>query len=370
MSKMGVCYGVVVPKKGRDAVISLLHEGHPGVVRMKRLARGYVWWPGIDHEIELDVKMCTACQEHQKLPAKAPMHPWEWPDNPWARLHIDYAGPLNGKMILVIVDSYSKWIEAHTVSSATSLATIEKLRLVFSTHGLPEVLVSDNGSCFTSEEFATFMRNNGIKHLTSTPYHPAANGLAERAVQTLKIAIKKDTSGATMETKIYRFLLQYCLTPHSTTGLAPAELLIGRRPRSRLDLLYPDVRGRVRQRQERQKLDHDRHCRDREFLNGQQVWVWNHSTGPSWVPGVVVRVINSQRFAVQLEDGHIIDRHVDNLKPRISQMDRPVLVPSSIIPQSEILDRDHTPDPPPDIPPPNPLLRRSGRDRRPPEIFM
>ena len=78
--------------------------------------------------------------------ARAPMHPWEWPDRPWARLHIDYAGPVNGKMILVIVDSHSKWIEAHVVKSATYQATVEKLQLVFSTHGLPEVIVSDNGT--------------------------------------------------------------------------------------------------------------------------------------------------------------------------------------------------------------------------------
>ena len=84
---------------------------------MKRLARGYVWWPGIDKELEFAVKTCEECQENQRLPARAPMHPWEWPDRPWARIHIDYAGPITGRMILVIVDSHS---EAHVVNSATS----------------------------------------------------------------------------------------------------------------------------------------------------------------------------------------------------------------------------------------------------------
>ena len=101
------------------------------------------------------------------------MHSWEWPDRPWARIHIDYAGQVKGRMILVIVDSHSKWIEAHVVSSATSQATIEKLRLVFSIHGIPEVIISDNGTAFTSQEFTEFVRSNGIKHLTSAPYHPA-----------------------------------------------------------------------------------------------------------------------------------------------------------------------------------------------------
>lgn len=140
------------------------------------------------------------------------MHPWEWPDHPWARIHIDYAGPVKGKMILVIVDSHSKWIEAHVVNSATSQATIEKLRLVFSTYGLPEVIVSDNSTAFTSEEFTEFVRCNGIKHLTSAPYHPASNGLAERAVQTLKNALKKESGGVSLKTQILRFLFHYRIT--------------------------------------------------------------------------------------------------------------------------------------------------------------
>ena len=168
----------MVPKQGRETVITLLHERHPGVNQMKRLARGYVWWPGMDADMEMAVKSCVTCQEHQKLPAKAPMHPWEWPDRPWARLHIDYAGPVHGKMILVVVDAHSKWLEAQVVNTATSQTIIDKLRMLFATHCLPEIVVSDNGLVFTSVEFATFMSYNGIKHLKSAPYHPASNGLA------------------------------------------------------------------------------------------------------------------------------------------------------------------------------------------------
>ena len=151
---------VVIPKKGREAVITLLHEQHPGITCIKRLARGYVWWPEMDQELEVAVKVCDQCQQHQKSPAKAPMHPWEWPERPWARIHIDYAGPFRGKMILVMVDSHSKWMEALVINSATSNATIQKLQAVFTTHGLLEVLVSDNGMAFTSEEFSAFMRGN------------------------------------------------------------------------------------------------------------------------------------------------------------------------------------------------------------------
>ena len=197
---------VIVPPQGRKSVIELIHDSHPGVTTMKRLARGYVWWPGMDTELEDAVRRCAKCQENQKLPARVPMHPWEWPNRPWARLHADYTGPIQGKMVLIIVDAHSKWMEALTVQSATSRSTIERLRSVFATHGLPEVLVTDNGTPFTSAEFAAFTQMNGINHVTSAPYHPASNGLAERGVQTLKIALKKASCGVSLETQISRFL--------------------------------------------------------------------------------------------------------------------------------------------------------------------
>ena len=93
----------------------------------------------MDADMEMAVKSCVTCQEHQRLPVKAPMHPWEWPDRPWGRLQIDYAGPVHGKMILVVVDAHSKWLEAQVVNTATSQTTVDKLRMLFATHGLPEI---------------------------------------------------------------------------------------------------------------------------------------------------------------------------------------------------------------------------------------
>ncbi len=85
------------------------------------------------------------------------------------------------QMFLVVVDAHSKWIEAvPTNQSCTSITIITKLRSIFSTFGIPEVLVSDNGAAFTSADFEDFMTKNGIRHLTTAPYHAASNGLAER----------------------------------------------------------------------------------------------------------------------------------------------------------------------------------------------
>ena len=145
---------VVVPTKGRRQALNLLHEAHPGIVRMKSLARAYLWWPGMDRDIEFCVKDCADCQSSRKMPPVVPLHPWARPDRPWSRVHIDYAGPFEGKMFLLLIDAHSKWLEVHAMNSATSAVTIELMRKTFSSLGLPETIVSDNAAIFTSEEFA------------------------------------------------------------------------------------------------------------------------------------------------------------------------------------------------------------------------
>ena len=92
---------------------------------MKNLARSYLWWPLLDMDIESMVKECTACQRKQQSPSVAPLHHWEYPKDPWSRLHIDYAGPIRDKMLLVIVDAQSKWIDVHVTTSSTAAVTIE-----------------------------------------------------------------------------------------------------------------------------------------------------------------------------------------------------------------------------------------------------
>ena len=165
---------VIAPPQGRDEVLNILHDSHPVIIRMKGIARGHVWWPKMDQALEQRVKSCRTCQEQRKMPATAALHPWEWPSRPWSRIHIDYAGPCMGKMFLIVIDAHSKWLDIHCVNNATTEITIAKLRSTFATHGLPEVIVSDNGAVFTSQEFKIFTQRNGIRHVTSAPYHPSS----------------------------------------------------------------------------------------------------------------------------------------------------------------------------------------------------
>ena len=139
---------VIIPKKGQQGarVLELLHDGHPGISRMKGIVRSIVWWPVLTNEIEEMVWNCSQCQQHQKAPPQSPLHPWEWPDQPWLHLHIDHAGPFLGKQFLILVDAHSKWMEVEVVPSTATSYTIAKLRRIFAKHGLPETIVSDNGT--------------------------------------------------------------------------------------------------------------------------------------------------------------------------------------------------------------------------------
>ena len=143
---------VIVPPQARSRVIEEAHAAHTGITRMKSLTRQFAWWPKMDTDLEAKVRSCHTCQMYRNDPSQVVLHPWEWPKKPWTRLHADYAGPFLGKMFLIIIDAYSKWMEVHITNSATSTITIDKLRNTFATFGLPEILVTDNGTNFTSKE--------------------------------------------------------------------------------------------------------------------------------------------------------------------------------------------------------------------------
>ena len=367
---------VIVPDKLRKRVIDELHRAHLGVVKMKALARSHVWWPGLDQQIEDCAKSCSSCQVDKRSPPKAPLHPWAWPTVPWQRVHVDYAGPVQGKMLFILVDAHSKWPEVFTMTTTTASKTITKLRETFARFGLPEQLVSDNGPQFTSEEFETFLRANGVKHICSSPYHPASNGAAERVVQVVKQALKAGLHDSVpLEKTLSTFLLQYRATPHATTGVSPSLLLIGRNPRTRLDLLKPDIGRHVRRSQDIQKAHHDRHCRGREFVVGQKVWVKNMRRGYPWISGVVSVVLGPVSYVVQLSNGDEWRRHIDHLRIRDSNTTVTATTSVEDLPLSAATP---IPDPPNNIPPvppvppqvpPVPTRRYPTRLRRPPPRY-
>lgn len=169
------------------------------------------------------------------------------------------------------------------MSAATSYKTVEHLRSLFATHGIPAMIVTDNGSAFTSYEFAEFTQKNGIRHIKVSSYHPSSNGMAERAVKIVKDGLKKSGNFQSIECCLSRVLFQYRITPHSTTGVSPAELLMGRRIRSHLDLAQPNLANQIELKQQVQKKYHDKSAKTREFQVGDAVLVQNPTSGPPWL---------------------------------------------------------------------------------------
>ena len=186
----------------------------------------------------------------------------------------------------MLIDAHSKWMEVQPACSATSSNTISALRTIFATFGLLEILVSDNGSIFTSEEFRVIIKCNGIRHLISAPYHPAINRLAEQAVQIFKRALKKNRSDD-IKTQLARFLYHYRSTPQASTGVTPAELLMCRPLRTHLELLKPDLAGKVRCSQTSQKMARDGRSKQRVFFLSETVYIRKSDKESQWILGIV-----------------------------------------------------------------------------------
>lgn len=303
---------VVVPQSLRQGLLSELHMGHIGMSKMKSVARSFFWWPGLDRDIEQLGRSCESCMEMSNDPKTMNVHPWLPTSRPFQRIHVDYAGPIEGgNMLLVVVDSYSKWPEICVTKSTTSQSTIVLLRSIFARWGVPEEIVSDNGPQFSSGEFAEFTAHLNIRHKRGAPYHPATNGLAERFVQTAKKALKASQADAEdigLSYRLDRFLLAYRNAPHSTTGESPANLMLGRSLRTRLDCVRPEVLSK----------QHDiapATVGVRDFEIGALVWVRCYLSAAKWKPGRVIDKLGPLCYYVEVE-GKKWKRHVDQLKRR------------------------------------------------------
>jgi RNase H-like domain found in reverse transcriptase/Reverse transcriptase (RNA-dependent DNA polymerase)/Integrase core domain/Integrase zinc binding domain len=233
---------VIVPESMQAYVLQLLHEEHIGIVRTKMLARSLCWWPTIDKDIESFGQNCTACALNSRRPNKDCFSAWPKSSRSFERVHLDFFC-LYGNYFLIVIDSFSKWMEIALMKRTTAQDVICELRSIFARFGLPSTVVTDNGPPFTSHELETFLQSNAIDHPPIPPYHPESNGIAERAVETckksLKISLKVSNTTAEIRKKLDNFLLKYRNTPTTTTGLSPAELVLQHKPRTLLQILIP-----------------------------------------------------------------------------------------------------------------------------------
>ncbi|KAI8117633.1 hypothetical protein CVS40_10560 [Lucilia cuprina] len=231
---------VVIPAKLRTEILNELHHTHIGIVKMKQLARKYCYWKAIDSDIEQIVRSCSSCAKIRNSPPRVPVHSWEEPDENFQRVHIDYAGPFQNHYFLVLVDAKSKWPEIRLQRDAqNSEKTITLLQDIFFTHGLPQVMVSDNATIFQSDTFKSYCINNGIIQKFIAPGHPATNGLAERYVQILKRKLKAmEEDNSPLNIKVQEILLRYRANPLAN-GKTPSQLYLGRDLKIKLEAIRP-----------------------------------------------------------------------------------------------------------------------------------
>ena len=259
----------------------MVHEGHLGVVKTKQRCRSSVWWPGVDRDVEVMVKDCTACLTSGKtsLPPPPPLQPLPWPPAPWTHIQVDICGELHGvpqhqRFLLVAYDLHSKWPEVFPAGSITTKVVTDFLSSLFARWGVPDTITTDNGPQFISADFASFVEGSGIKHVRTALYHPQANGRVERFNQTLKNGLRAHLAdGLPFSSALQSTLLHYRAAPHTTTGSSPALLMLGCELQLPLDRLRPPTRNssaatlslgnRVAEKQRRMKQRFDRGHRAR-----------------------------------------------------------------------------------------------------------
>ena len=299
---------IIIPTKQQFRLLQELHMSHIGIVKMKEVARQHFWWPLISKQIEEMANACDGCRKFRRKPAPAPLCPWPYSRRPMERVHIDFC-EYKGKQLLVMVDSYSKYIWTHVMNNDTT--AIKTLAILYGWFcerpGFPTTLVSDNGPQFTAKEFADKMTKWGIKHILTPPYHPASNGLAERAVGTIKMHLKKmDSPVNPIELYVNLKTIQrvHGATPLVSTGHTPYELL----SKAPVPKLFSQLQLSQQHTQEKTQVNIPKNKvkNVRVFKLGDNVLVYNTQTKMN-SKGVIKDIKSKNSYIVLINN---IEKHI------------------------------------------------------------
>ena len=330
---------IVVPLSLRKETLDKIHSGHQGIHRCQSRVSMSVWWPGVKQQVEQLVQHCPACTKALAA-TRQPMLPTPLPEYPWQRVASDLF-ELDKKTYLLVADYFSRYVEVQTLTSTTSASIIRTLKSIFARHGIPETFVSDNGPQYSSQEMKDFARDYNFVHVTSSPYYPQSNGLAERMVQTLKSLIGKSSDP-------YLALLAYRSTPLPWCGLSPAQLLMGRSLRTDIPQLpatltpewtyLPDFREKDQREKQKQKANFDQRHRVRDLpdLSANEP-VWVHTQNRTY-PGRVITSANAPRsYVIGTPSGDVRrnQAHLTSRPEGISSDSHRTGVPSRVITRSQ-----------------------------------
>ena len=181
---------VIIPATMRPEMLRIIHSSHLGIDKCKRRARDVIYWPGMSAQIEDMVSSCTICSRYQRSNPKEPLLPHSPVHRPWEKVGADLC-VLDGRTYLVLVDYYSNFIEVDHVKETTSNQVIKCCKSQFARHGIPDIVFTDNGPQFSSQQFRDFASAYQFEHQISSPHYPQSNGKIEKAVQTVKNILKK-----------------------------------------------------------------------------------------------------------------------------------------------------------------------------------
>lgn len=299
---------IVIPQTLRHEMLTRIHEGHLGIEKSKWRARDTVYWPGINQDIEKMISKCETCQKHHNKQAKEPMKVADLPTAPWQKVGMDLFH-LNGKDYLIVIDYYSNFPEMALLTSITASSVIIHVKSIFARHGIPRIVVSDNGPCFKCKEWQQFAGHYNFQHVTSSPLYAQSNGKAEKGVHILKQLLKKATDS---KSDPYLALLSYRASPLDC-GSSPAELLMGRKLRTTLPCWVKEKQNRqLRQRlqllKQKQKTYYDKSTRSLKPLSKDDVVriedqnAWNKKA-------TVLQEVGPRSYTIRTEEGQILRRN-------------------------------------------------------------
>ena len=321
---------IVIPAVLQQRTIDLAHQAHFGIDKTKSLIREKIWFPQIDNRVKSTIDHCLPCQAVGRPNPPEPITTTRMPKHPWTTLHVDFYGPLQTQeYLLVVIDRYSRFPEVDIVHSTKAAAVIPKLDRMFAVHGIPDVLISDNGPPFNSTDYKQYLETLGITPKFSTPLWPQGNAQAERFMQGLgKVLQTAKIQNRPWRQELSRFLLQYRTTPHSSTGVPPSELLFNRKIRGTLPVLsrniivnrHNEAREKESRRQEYNKsyVNNRRNTKKSNISVGDYVLVRQPKQNKltphfSQKPYLVIHK-NKTVIKARSTDGHEIERNISHFK--------------------------------------------------------
>ena len=314
---------IVIPSRLRKEMLVKSHGGHVGIEGCLRRLRESLFWPGMTAEARAYMEGCESCKSVQDAPSKEPMIPHEYIMRPWAKVSVDIC-EIRSRYLLIVVDYFSNFVEVSRLPSIQSISIIKALSEIFARWGVPDILVSDNGGQFDSNEFLQFSIEWQFQHITSSPVYPQSNGKIENTVRTIKRLFEKCAISGQSE---FRALLDWRNTPSEGMGSSPAQRIMGRRCKTTLPcsevLLQPkydvDVDAKnLRLRKQKQVNYYNRNTKKTRVLTKGDDVRMRRPGSNLWTRATVIEKVGPRSFNVDV-NGTIYRRNQRHLRWSVEQ---------------------------------------------------